>query len=63
MQGGLGLAYRILALLIPELPDTIDPFFSLSGPTSGNGLPLGLTLGVKGAFELTLIFCDSGDDW
>jgi hypothetical protein len=40
----------------------MEAFAMLSGPMSGNGLPIVLTLGQLGGSALTLFFCISTGD-
>lgn len=44
-----------------SIPSEVDPVFSMSGPSSGNGLPLAVSLSHK-LGNITLYFCGSSSD-
>lgn len=50
LQGLMAILHQINH----DIPSKLDPVFSLSGASSGSGLPIGVTLGLLPAGELTV---------
>ena len=44
----------ILNKIDPKIPRDVNPQFSISGPTTGNGLPLAVSLGLTNVGEITV---------
>ena len=53
----MGSLYTLLTQFIPGMPTSLDPYFSLQGPTSGSGTPIGITFGNAGSGSVTLFVC------
>ena len=50
----LGGLMEILNKIDPSIPKDVNPQFSISGPTTGNGLPLAVTVGLTNVGDLTV---------
>lgn len=58
----IGGLLELLNKIDPRIPTDVNPQFSISGPTSGNGLPVAVTVGLTNVGDFTLYFCGSSSD-
>ena len=59
--GPLGDLYTLLTLVVPGLPKSLGGSFAISGPSSGNGFPIALTVAGGGA-SITFVTCVSSSE-
>ncbi|KAI9015471.1 hypothetical protein DFJ74DRAFT_770900 [Hyaloraphidium curvatum] len=56
MLGVLGEIWSLLTMFIPQIPSKVESCFSISGPTSGSGLPVKISLSALGK-TMSMYFC------